>query len=325
MLCFLRRAIARFTDYLLWGMLTVAVLGDKTGDLRSPSLPFYLSFCLYPFIEALLVSKFATTFGKRLTGVFISDQDGNKLSYPASLKRSFLVFGTGMGFFLPYISLILPLYAAVRIRRNKTVFWDGAVPDRVDYVKTTRLDKALFAGFFLFLGTGFFLTARTAWLYQEPDFSALEENILGTYFEEIRPQIIRTLSAETVLTPQAAGQASAKLEEIQSAILFQKKILFQFNRDMKKRINRIPDGELKMIRKKQLNDFFLRLDSFLFSERMRLSLFENILAHFKSAEKNKFDLIDDRPVFKNEEMQRQYDNYMTQLQTFLSLDLPEED
>lgn len=48
-----RRAAARFIDYLLWGMLAVAVLGERTGDVRSPSWLFTLlsgdTFLLKPF------------------------------------------------------------------------------------------------------------------------------------------------------------------------------------------------------------------------------------------------------------------------------------
>lgn len=65
-----RRAAARFIDYLLWGMLAVAVLGERTGDVRSPSWLFYASFWGYVFVEAVLISVFATTIGKRLTGIY---------------------------------------------------------------------------------------------------------------------------------------------------------------------------------------------------------------------------------------------------------------
>ena len=47
-----RRAAARFIDYLLWSMATVLILGEKMGDIRSPSWLFYASFWVYVPIEA---------------------------------------------------------------------------------------------------------------------------------------------------------------------------------------------------------------------------------------------------------------------------------
>ena len=286
---------------------------------------FYLSFCLYPFVEAALVSKFATTAGKRLTGVFVFASDGNKLSYPASLKRSFLVFGAGMGFFMPYVSLIFPIYASIRLCRRKTAFWDRTVPDRVDCVKTTWLDKTLLTGFFLFLGAGFFLSVRMSHLYRQPDFVALEDNILGIYFEEIRPQAIQALSAETVLTPRSAKEAAEKMEEIQRSVHMQRAVLARFKADMQKRIDQTSDPDLRQKWQERLNASFSRLDSFLFSEKMRFELFGSILTRFESEEMNKPEFVDGRPVFKDAKMNRQYDQYMVQLQLFLSSDLPQED
>ena len=117
---FFRRTAARSTDYLLWGILTVIVLKGKIGSLEAPSLLFYASFWIYTITEALLICLFGTTIGKRLFGVRILSPDGEKLSFFRSLKRAFLVFGLGTGFFLPYVSLILPVIFTVWlfVRRN---------------------------------------------------------------------------------------------------------------------------------------------------------------------------------------------------------------
>ena len=42
-------------------------------------------------------------------------------------------------------------------------------------------------------------------------------------------------------------------------------------------------------------------------------------------EKNKYEMVDGQPVFDDEEMNRQYDNYMVQLQNFLLSDAQEAD
>lgn len=316
-----RRAAARFIDYLLWGMLAVAVLGERTGDVRSPSWLFYVSFWGYVFVEAVLISVFATTIGKRLTGIYVYGLDGKKMPFLFSLKRAVLVFGAGMGFFLPYVSLVLPIYAFYRLVKYKTVFWDMVSDSTVKAVKTTLLDKLLLAAFAVFLLTGYLLTARTAFVHREPDFAVIEDSVLTSYFDDIRPQMIRALSEESVLSTEAAVQTGRSLKRIQKMLQYQKEDLILIKDQLQQRIDKMPIEELRRIRQKQLDAVMTKMNNFLFAESMRISLFENILEFFKSAEKNKYVLVNGRPVFQDPEMRRQYDNFMTQLQTFLSFPL----
>lgn len=316
-----RRAAARFIDYLLWGMLAVAVLGEKIGDVYSPSWLFYASFWGYIFVEAVLISVFATTIGKRLTGIYVYGPDGKKLPFLLSLKRAFLVFGAGMGFFLPYVSLVLPLYAFYRLVKYKTVFWDMVSDSKPESIKTTLADKLLLAAFILFLLFGYFLTARTAFIHREPDFAVIEDSVLTSYFNDIRPQMVRILSEESVLSPQAAVETAHSLKHIQKMLQYQKEELILIRDQLQQRIDKMPIEELRRIRQKQLDAVMMKMNNFLFAESMRVSLFENILEFFKSAEKNKYVFINGRPVFQDPEMRRQYDNFMAQLQAFLSLPL----
>lgn len=316
-----RRAAARFIDYLLWGMLAVAVLGERTGDVRSPSWLFYVSFWGYVFVEAVLISVFATTIGKRLTGIYVYGSDGKKMPFLFSLKRAVLVFGAGMGFFLPYVSLVLPIYAFYRLVKYKTVFWDMVSDSTVKAVKTTLLDKLLLVAFAVFLLTGYLLTVRTAFVHREPDFAVIEDSVLTSYFDDIRPQMIRALSEESVLSPEAAVQTGRSLKRIQKMLQYQKEELILIKDQLQQRIDKMPIEELRRTRQKQLDAVMTKMNNFLFAESMRISLFENILEFFKSAEKNKYVFVNGRPVFQDPEMRRQYDNFMMQLQTFLSFPL----
>ncbi len=316
-----RRAAARFIDYLLWGMLAVAVLGERTGDVRSPSWLFYASFWGYVFVEAVLISVFATTIGKRLTGIYVYGPDGKKIPFLFSLKRAVLVFGAGMGFFLPYVSLVLPIYSFYRLVKYKTVFWDMVSDSTVKTVKTTLLDKLLLTAFAVFLLAGYLLTARTAFVHREPDFAVIEDSVLTSYFNDIRPRMVRVLSEESVLSPEAAVQTGRSLKRIQKMLQYQKEDLILIKDQLQQRIDKMPIEELRRIRQKQLDAVMTKMNNFLFAESMRVSLFENILEFFKSAEKNKYVLVNGRPVFQDPEMRRQYDNFMTQLQTFLSFSL----
>ncbi len=313
-----RRAAARFIDYLLWGMLSVVVLGEKTGDGFTPSWLFYASFWVYIFVEAALISIFATTAGKKLLGIYVFAPDGKKLSYPSSLKRSFLAFGAAIGCFLPYISFILPVYAFYRLVKYKAVFWDLAAPSIVRQVKTTLLDKILLTVFILFMLTGYFMTARTAMIYRAMDFGIIEEEVLSSYFNDIRPQMLQALSENSVLSPEAAVQTLRSLKQVQKKLQYQKEELLLIQDMLQQRIDRMPVSEMRQVRQRQLDVFMGKMNSFLFAESMRVSLFENIVGFFKSKDKNVYEFVNGRPVFQDSEMARQYDNFMIQLQSFLS-------
>ena len=324
MMFLLRRSAARFIDYLLWGMLTVLILGDKAGGLMAPSYLFYASFWIYMIVEAFLVSIFGTTFGKRLLGVYVFNQNEEKLSFFNSLKRSFLFFGICMGFFLPYVSLLSPLIAFAWWLKKKNFPWDILVPDVVTPVNTTMLDKVVLTGFVLFMASGYFMTMKTALLYAGTDFDALENELLQPYFEDIRPQLVKALSEESVLSVSAARETMAALSSVQQQMQKRREEFVLVKEALQKQIDKMPNMEWKSIHQNQLNEFFNKIDLFLFAESMRIGLFENIMEFFSSEEKNKYTIVDGFPVFEDEEMMRQYDNYMTQLQTFLSLGVSED-
>src|SRR5690606_6248205 len=48
-------------------------------------------------IEAFLITQWATTPGKYLLGIRVTDADGNHLQYGASLRRTFGVYVLGLG------------------------------------------------------------------------------------------------------------------------------------------------------------------------------------------------------------------------------------
>ena len=270
-------------------------------------------------VEAWLVSVFGTTGGKKILGIYVFNRDGEKLSFFLSLKRAFLFFGIGMGFFLPYVSLILPLFALFWRVRKKSFLWDMLVPDEVKSVKTTLLDKLLLIGFIVFMALGYFMTARAVLLYKGTDFAALENQLLEPYFEKIRPQLIQVLSEESVLSVQAAEKTMASLRVIQGQMQYQREEILLLKELMQKQIDKMPDTEWKRIRQNQTEAFFDDINGFLFAESMRIGLFENIVEFFTSAEKNKYTVTNGVPVFEDKEMKHQYDNYMMQLEAFLSL------
>ena len=223
----------------------------------------------------------------------------------------------GMGFFAPYVSLAAPFVSVVWFLKNKVLPWDAAVSAGTERVKTTLADKIVLTCFLLFLASGYFMTARIAYLYRAPDYAGLEEKVLAPYYEEIRPRLVRTLSPEAPLTPENAEEAIKTLRDVQEKIQYQKDEILLMKDAVLQRFEKMPESGWRHIRQEQAEIFFNRLDRFLFSEGMRIGLFENILGYFRSPERNGYEIVDGRPVFRDAEMNRQYDNYMIQLQSFL--------
>lgn len=310
-----RRAAARFIDYLLWSMAMVLLLGEKMGDVYSPSWLFYASFWVFVPIEAALISVFGTTAGKAMLGVRVAGADGKRLSFARSIKRSVAVFCAGMGCFLPYASLILPLYALFCLVRRGTLFWDAGVS--VECVATSRATKAVLAAFLVFLTVGYGLTARAIWLSRDVDLPEIEDAFAKNFFGGIHPKMLKALSEKSILSAEAAEQTAADLAQIQNMLKQAGEDLERAKNRARLRIARIPAAELRAERNDALDDFTARADSFLFAESMRVSLFENLIAPFRDADRNRLVFINGRPRYDDAELNRQYDNFMANLQAFL--------
>lgn len=315
-----RRAFARFIDYLLWGMLAVVVLGDRIGSVHNPSRAFYLSFWVYPFFEAVLISLFGTTFGKRLAGIRVLDENGNRLALYLSLKRAFLVFGAGMGCFLSYISLLFPILGCYGLVKYRTTVWDKYTPAVVFVEKTTVIDKLVLAVFMTFLASGYLLTVRSL-TRPPPDLSFIEDMFATAYSEKIRPVMLEALSENTLLYPDQVAAAGQTLQTVQKMIDHENRSFARIHNGIQDRIDAMPFGPARRRQQEALNILTDRVGSFLFTESIRASLFENILGFFQSAE-NKYQMVDGRPVFTDETLARQYEIYMMQLEAFLSEGLP---
>jgi uncharacterized RDD family membrane protein YckC len=89
-------------------------------------------------LETALLVFWGTTPGKWLLGVQVLDESGQKLSWKAALRRSFLVQLTGSAFGLPILSLLPMLQGSmawVLYNRTGSTLWDQASPSRVFHAR----------------------------------------------------------------------------------------------------------------------------------------------------------------------------------------------
>lgn len=131
-----RRYFARLVDMAVLGgpvaFVVLALLGAFTAvpvylvadsDLL---LAAVLMVATIP-LEAVILAATGATPGKWLFGITVRDLEGRRLSAGAALKRSLLVFFSGMGVGIPIISLIASYLSYRRLTKVGITAWDEAV------------------------------------------------------------------------------------------------------------------------------------------------------------------------------------------------------
>ncbi len=274
-----RRCLARFTDYMIWGIATAFALSFELGDFASPFGLFYLSFAVYPLAEAALLYGFGTTIGKKLFGIRVVSADGS-LRFSQAVKRSYGVFVLGMGAFLPAVSLVAPaVFFAILVKSRKTP-WDGWAGTVCEACKTSVFVKILAVGFYVFLLFGSSMTVRYA-LDRELHLQETYEGLEQAYLETLRPLIVETLSPEAVERPR---ETRLKLEGFQASIAEKRRAANAVYDKLEARIAAFPSERLRAPYLMELAAYREETNRFFFAESIRLSLFEKLFAEMENAQ-----------------------------------------
>lgn len=112
-----RRYFARYLDFTLYTVLLDIILACglrlnilNMGNVRTIVTTIF-ALILTAAIEPLLISKFRTTLGKAVLGIYVTDLDDGNLSYDKSLHRTLKVLWRGMG-------CQIPIYNYVRLWKS---------------------------------------------------------------------------------------------------------------------------------------------------------------------------------------------------------------
>ena len=323
-----RRVIARLTDYVLWGMLSLIllyatlryavatqnpVLGNFFALPFSLHLFLYIFFIIYIFVEAGLIAAFGKTLGKALVGIKITDENGEKLTFKKSLYRSWLVFFKGMGLFLPLISIIVPVFWLVRYHKTKEFVWDVQSKTTAEDGKFHIVSKIVLILFYAFLAFGMYTVQKNAREFPE---MPSEEQILYSYLQAIEPYLKDSLEENALLTPEQVDKTLANLKKAKEITQeFQDKYLETEQAFMQK-AQEISNPETREVFETTFAAQKERVTGFFFLQQIRLSLFENIVEFFKSAE-GQYTFENGLPVFKTPELTQKYEDYMGQMESFL--------
>ncbi len=107
-----RRWFARLLDGCFYDMLLILLLIGvfhiRPFGMQGPQLLVFTLFALLLrlFMEPAFLALFKGTPGKLLLGLRVTDNEGQRLTYPAALDRSFAVFAYAEGLHLPIVDLV---------------------------------------------------------------------------------------------------------------------------------------------------------------------------------------------------------------------------
>ena len=133
-----RRYFARLLDTMAGlSMLTLSVsvvlalMAEWVPGLGAiatapPIVAVVVASLMFLPLEALLLSSFGATPGKRLFGIRVTHPSGDLLSFSEALQRAARVWMQGQAFLIPLVALIPQLLAYRRLTKTGTTLWDDA-------------------------------------------------------------------------------------------------------------------------------------------------------------------------------------------------------
>jgi len=138
-----RRYFARSVDIgaysIIWYFILYVVIG--TYPIKNNFVLFLISFVVFAmmiFIEPLLLSKFGTTFGKWIFGLYIRDLSDFKPSYSMALKRTWGVFAKGYGFNIPIYDIVRNIKCYKTCNEGNELPWEDGFVYAIRDTKTYR-------------------------------------------------------------------------------------------------------------------------------------------------------------------------------------------
>lgn len=145
-----RRFMARLVDLVLYAVLLTAPMQLVAPDFvsriqarpaeMSPLVSLAISCALGLMLivmDGILLHLRGTTVGKALFGVRVVNADGTRVSLGRSFSRSARMWVLGMGAGLPFLNILAPIAALVRLASHGRTHWDEALDLRVEHTEVT--------------------------------------------------------------------------------------------------------------------------------------------------------------------------------------------
>lgn len=134
---YMARSIDNFIFQAMVAILIFVYLKFLSADASTEASfllirSFGLAMLAPYFIEMICLSTLGTTPGKTLLNISLRNEDGSKLSFAQSFRRTSAIWIRGgyFAYFIPYfigggICSILMIYQCIRLEKNKITSWDS--------------------------------------------------------------------------------------------------------------------------------------------------------------------------------------------------------
>ncbi len=146
----LLRFWARLFDLLILNLLVSFVFGSPPVPKEGGNLlEFYSmipkeeqfqllliwggSFFVWNFVEALLISSFATTPGKMLFNIRVTQKNGKLLSYSQAIGRALLIWFIGVGFGIFFLQIVAMAFSLFYLLNKGETLWDRNLQTQVHH------------------------------------------------------------------------------------------------------------------------------------------------------------------------------------------------
>lgn len=316
-LFWVKRCLARFTDYLIWGIISSLLILPLLQKASFPEIFYFrylyvslfVAFALYPLIEAFEISRFGTTVGAKMLGLSVANAEGKNLSFKTSLKRAYLVYAVGLGCFLPLISLICPLVMLYFAVKGKEMPWDKRTASVVRAEKPSLAAGICLVVFYAVLLTGFGFSVKT---FRDMNRMSIENEVLLEYWEESKPIMEEIISQDAFSTPENVAKTAENLKKLQQLIVKYHEYYDGLYVKQLEDIKKLPDSADKVGTFHEIDARSEALRMHWFAQSMRLSMLENIVSFFSEAN-GKYHFENGQPVFDDPELMRAYQTFVAQI------------
>lgn len=171
----LARCLARFIDYLLFGLLlgslnVYAIL--LRLDIPAPLFPIIATFA-WVFVEAALLSVLGTSPGKWLLKTTIIDRSLKKPGYFGALRRSLSVWCNGIGTGIFFIVPVTMAISYQRLKKEGYAPWDRE--GRFSLIHGKVSGQRFFSAFLFFVS---FSVLNTYEIHQQTDVMSMNMEAL---------------------------------------------------------------------------------------------------------------------------------------------------
>ncbi len=187
------RLMARLLDTSLYCVLALGLIRLSGAAYDSALLPgtplFWLPMLL---LEALFLSKWGTTPGKRLMGInLLPHRQTVPLTFGRALHRSFLVFFLGVGMYIFPLSLLMAAFTAWRLKHSPITLWDArtrTIPVQTRPTTPARILTAIIIVYLAMNAAGYLLQPWMPDMLQEMEQSSPETaKTLRSFMESTLP------------------------------------------------------------------------------------------------------------------------------------------